>query len=191
MQVADNDYAVGRLLQAVASSKYASSTLIFIIEDDAQDAPDHVDAHRSVAYLVGPYVKKGAVVSTHYTTVNVLRTITDVLGLDHLGLNDASQGPMTEVFDLTQTTWTFSATPSTLLNGTGIFPPAAAMPGSPRRAAAHPAHDWRYWARKTQGMDFTAEDRVDAASYNRILWEGLMGKKPYPAVRGSTVADKD
>jgi len=191
VQVADNDYAVGRLLQAVASSKYASSTLIFIIEDDAQDAPDHVDAHRSVAYLVGPYVKKGAVVSTHYTTVNVLRTITDVLGLDHLGLNDASQGPMTEVFDLTQTTWTFSATPSTLLNGTGIFPPAAAMPGSPRRAAAHPAHDWRYWARKTQGMDFTAEDRVDAASYNRILWEGLMGKKPYPAVRGSTVADKD
>ncbi len=105
IQVADNDYAVGRLVEAVAKSRYASDTLIFIVEDDAQDGPDHVDAHRSTAFVVGPYVKKGAVVSNHYTTVNVLRTISDVLGIDHLGIYDAHQRPMTSLFELSQTNW--------------------------------------------------------------------------------------
>jgi YVTN family beta-propeller protein len=69
LQQADNDLAVGRVIDAVAHSPYAGNTLIFVLEDDAQDGPDHVDAHRSTAYIVGPYVKKHAVVSTRYTTV--------------------------------------------------------------------------------------------------------------------------
>ncbi len=81
-QQADNDYATGRLIEHVAHSPYRDSTLIFIVEDDAQDGPDHVDAHRSTAYIVGPYVKKGAVVSSYYTTVSMLRTMEDVLGLE-------------------------------------------------------------------------------------------------------------
>ncbi|MGK3868230.1 hypothetical protein ABI118_15635, partial [Enterococcus faecium] len=69
--------------------------------------------------VVGPYVKQGAVVSTHYSTVNMVRTIEDVLGIDHLNLNDALQPPMTDVFDLTKPYWSFSASPSAILNGTG------------------------------------------------------------------------
>src|SRR5262249_40953997 len=69
-QIADNDYAVGLLVERIAKSKFADSTLVFVVEDDAQDGPDHVDAHRSIAFIAGPYVKQGAVVSDHYTTVN-------------------------------------------------------------------------------------------------------------------------
>ncbi len=180
IQVADNDYAVGRLVQAVADSPYAGNTLIFVVEDDAQDGPDHVDAHRSTAYVVGPYVKKGAVVSKHYTTVNVLRTISDVLGIDHLGTFDAHQRPMAEVFDLAQTSWSFTATASSLLKTTALPLPA----GTVYAAAAKPARKADYWIAKTQGFDFSAEDRVDAVAYNMVLWDGLMGGRAYPANGG-------
>ncbi|MDP9109877.1 MAG: beta-propeller fold lactonase family protein, partial [Pseudomonadota bacterium] len=142
IQVADNDYAVGRLIEAVAKSPYAASTLIFIIEDDAQDGPDHVDAHRSTAFVVGPYVKKAALVSTHYTTVNMLRTITDILGLDHLGVFDANQAPMTDVFDTAQTSWSFTASASSLLKTTALPLPTNLT----FAAAAKPTHSARYWA---------------------------------------------
>ena len=182
LQVADNDYAVGRIIQAVANSPYASNTLIFIVEDDAQDGPDHVDAHRSTAYVVGPYVKKAALVSTHYTTVNMLRTITDILGVDHLGLFDSTQGPMTDVFDLTQTTWSFTATPSALLVGSAL--PLAAS--NPPALALKPTHDSKYWAQKTKKFNFAEEDKLDAVAYNKILWQGLMGNRPYTTGRETT-----
>jgi len=178
IQVADNDYAVGRLLEALAQSPYKDDTLVFIVEDDAQDGPDHVDAHRSTAFVVGPYVKQGAVVSEHYTTVNMIRTITDILGLDHLGFFDAHEGPMSGVFDLSQKNWSFTSKPSALLAGTQLpLPQAVRM--------LRPTHDSAYWVAKTAGMDFSAEDRVDAALYNRVLWEGLMSGKPYPVARTS------
>jgi len=175
MQVADNDYAVGRLVQAVANSPYAANTLIFIVEDDAQDGPDHVDAHRSTSYVVGPYVKKGAVVSTRYTTINLLRTITDILGVDHLGAFDSTQGPMTDVFDLSQTSWTFSAQPSGLLANSQLPLPTGIAFASKMK----PTHSNGYWVAKTRNLDFSSEDKVDAVAYNKILWEGLMGSKPY------------
>ena len=184
IQVADNDYAVGRLVEAVAKSPYAQTTLIFIVEDDAQDGPDHVDAHRSTLYVVGPYVAKGAVVSTHYTTVNLLRTITDVLGIGSLGLFDANQPPMYDVFDLSQTSWSYTASASGLLKSTAL--PLAS--GLVFTAAAKPTHSAKYWIAKTRGFDFTEEDKVDALAYNKLLWQGLMGGKPYPSVR--SVADK-
>ena len=154
--------------------------MIFIVEDDAQDGPDHVDAHRSTAYVVGPYVKKNAVVSAHYTTVNMLRTISDVLGIDHLGIYDANQRPMAEVFDLSQTSWSYTATVSSLLKGTALPLP----PGVVFAAAARPTHDAIYWAAKTRGFNFSEEDRVDALAYNKVLWNGLMGGRPYPAHGG-------
>ena len=88
-ELADNDYAVGLLVERVAKSRFANDTLIFVVEDDAQDGPDHVDAHRSIAFVAGPYVKQGAVVSHVYNTVNLIRTIEAVLGLEPVGLNDA------------------------------------------------------------------------------------------------------
>ncbi|WP_448956285.1 bifunctional YncE family protein/alkaline phosphatase family protein [Labrys neptuniae] len=186
LQMADNDYAVGRVVEAVANSRYAADTLIFVVEDDAQDGPDHVDAHRSTGFVIGPYVKQGAVVSTHYTTVNMIRTITEVLGLDHLGLFDAAQGPMTGVFDLNQPKWTYKAVASGLLKNTQLPIPTRDF----QSASLKPTHGMRYWARATNGMDFTVEDRIDAVAYNKILWAGLMAGKPYPKRKGDDEAPR-
>jgi hypothetical protein len=73
LQVADNDYAVGLVVDKVAHSPYAAATLIFVVEDDAQDGPDHIDAHRSIAFVAGPHVKQGQLVSERYTTVSLIR----------------------------------------------------------------------------------------------------------------------
>ncbi len=183
-QVADNDYAVGLLVQAVANSKnYNSNTLIFVIEDDAQAGPDHVNAHRSTAYIVGPYVKQGYVDSTFYNTVSILRTIEDILGMPHLNLNDANANPMADAFDLEQMTWTFNAVPSAYLAQTQLPIPPSAFNHSAPHHTPRPLHTAAWWARQTRGMDFNEEDRVDTNKYNRILWTGTMGNKPYPKTR--------
>jgi DNA-binding beta-propeller fold protein YncE len=179
LQVADNDYAVGLVAQKIANSRYKNNTLIFVIEDDAQDGGDHVDAHRSIAFVIGPYVKQHAVVSTPYTTLSMFRTIEDILGIAHQNLNDALALPMTDVFETRASEWTFTATPSDLLYGTQLpLPPIAAG-----HRVLYPAHNAAYWAKVTAGMDFSAPDRIDFDQYNHILWDGLMGNKPYPATR--------
>jgi hypothetical protein len=187
-QQADNDYAVGLLVQKVAQSRYAGDTLIFVIEDDSQDGPDHVDAHRSTAYVAGPYVKQGAVVSTRYTTVNMLRTIEDILGLEQMNLHDRGVRPMSDLFDLRQASWSFVARPSDILRGTAL--PLPPVPAGATAQPLQPAHDAAWWAEKTKGFDFTKEDRIDAGRFNRILWEGLMGDRPYPTRRASSTATK-
>jgi YVTN family beta-propeller protein len=180
-QQADNDYAVGLLVDKVAHSRYASDTLILVLEDDSQDGPDHVDAHRSTAYVVGPYVKHGAVVSTRYATVNVLRTIEDILGLHHLNLHDGGVHPMADVFDLHQRSWTFSAAPSDILRTTQL--PLPPKPAGVATLPLQPTHTAAWWAAHTAGFDFRREDRIDAQAFNRVLWQGLMGNAPYPTRR--------
>jgi YVTN family beta-propeller protein len=180
-QVADDDYALGLLVEAVSKSPYRDSTLIVAIEDDAQDGPDHVDPQRSIAFLAGPYLKHGAVVSTRYSTVNILRTIEGVLGIEPLSLNDAYQRPMSDIFDLKQKTWSFTATPSPALLATQLpIPRKKADGGAQHFAFAHDAH---YWAARTRGYDWSQEDKIDAAKFNRVLWVGLEGAKPYPISR--------
>ncbi|MHB1532526.1 bifunctional YncE family protein/alkaline phosphatase family protein [Acidithiobacillus sp.] len=175
LQVADNDYALGLLVERIAHSRYARDTLIFVVEDDAQDGPDHVDAHRSIAFVVGPYVRQGALVSTPYNTLNLLRTMEMVLGLRPLSGLDGAARPMTDIFDLRQKPWSFRACPSGMLQSTAL---ASRWPANHRSCSGQshlrPLHDWKYWAAKTRGMDFSAEDRIDTAQYNRILWEGIM-----------------
>jgi YVTN family beta-propeller protein len=182
-QQADNDYAVGLLVDKIAHSPYAKDTLIFVLEDDSQDGPDHVDAHRSTAYVVGPFVKHNAVVSTRYATVNVLRTIEDVLGLEHLNLHDGGVSPMADVFDLHQSSWTFAASPSDLLRTATTLPLPPKPAGSVMRDL-RPTHNAAWWASATAGFDFRSEDRNDAQAFNRVLWKGLMGTRPYPTRRG-------
>ncbi len=188
--VADNDYAVGKLLEALAKSPYARDTLVFVIEDDAQDGPDHVDAHRSIGFVAGPYVKQGAVVSTHYSTVNMLRTIEDVLGIDHLSVYDAWQPPMADAFDLDQASWSFTAQVPSLIApcATGQTSGCSQLPISTSTAligpaAPRPLHAAAWWVARTAGMDFSVEDRLDPEQYNRLLWEGIKGQQPYPVVR--------
>jgi hypothetical protein len=178
LEVADNDYGVGKLVQFIANSAYASNTLIFVIEDDAQNGGDHVDAHRSTAFIVGPYVKQGgALVSTQYNTISFVRTIERVLGLAPLHLTDATAQPMADVFDTTKSAWTYTATASAYLYGTGLAP---LLPAQAQLVVPKSTHSAKYWASVTKGFDFSQEDRVDPVAYNRILWKGLKGDTVYP-----------
>jgi len=186
IQQADNDYAVGMLVEKISKSKYAENTLIFIIEDDSQDGPDHVNSHRTVAYVAGAYVKQGAVVSSSYNTVNFLRTIEEVLGLAPMNLNDALARPMSDVFNTTPTAWSFTAVPAPILYNSKLPLPLQQS----GLVIPKPVHDAAYWTQVTQGVDFSGEDRMDFASYNQILWKGIMGDQPYPGVSTRT-ADPD
>jgi DNA-binding beta-propeller fold protein YncE len=204
LQQADNDYAVGLLVQTVANSPYAKDTLIIIIEDDSQDGADHVDSHRATTYFIGPYVKQNAVVSTHYSQPNVLRTIEDVFGTEHINLNTYYARPMADLFDIKSSgKWTFKAVASTLLTpvltkpigpiakggGLGLDPSKVVFAAGPR---LKPTHDARYWAALTRNFDFSEEDRVPAELYNKILWEGIKGTSaPAAKTRFTKVADKD
>jgi DNA-binding beta-propeller fold protein YncE len=189
LQIADDDYAVGLLVDKIAHSPYASNTLVFVIEDDPQDGADHVSSSRSLGFVVGPYVKHEAVVSTHYATVNMLRTIAEVLGTEKLGVHDAGVPPMTDGFDTAQTCspimgggsscWNYSAFPAQILFTTSL--PLLNKFVINKAQLPHPTHDAAWWEAKTKGFDFSQEDRVDPDQFNRIIWEGLMGDRPYPA----------
>jgi len=179
-QQADDDLAVGRMVEAVAHSPYAGSTLIIITEDDCQDGPDHVDSHRATAYVVGPYVKQHAVVSTHYSQVNALRTIEDILGAPHINLNTAYQRPMADVFDITSSgAWGYDSVASSILATTTL---SAADIGAKyaQGPAVTPTHDAAYWDKMTRGFDFSEADRAPPDLYNKVLWAGLKEGKPYP-----------
>jgi hypothetical protein len=154
-QQADCDLALGRIVEAVANSRYASDTLIIVTEDDVQDGPDHLDSHRGTAYIVGPYVKQGEVFDTRYSQVNALRTIEDILGTEHINLNTAFQRPMADVFDTRSSgKWTYVAEASTVLATTTL---SLADTGNGVRFAAGPAitpkHSAAYWDEVTTGVD--------------------------------------
>lgn len=174
-EMADNDYAVGLVVEALAHSRFAKDTLIFIVEDDAQDGADHVDSHRSIAYVAGPYVKHGAVVSHRYTTVSMVKTIESILGLAPMNLNDALAAPMAEVFDLTRADWDYRAEVPAILRTTALPLPAATADATPRCRLATRSAAW--WADATKGQNFAAEDQLDTATFNRALWRGLMADK--------------
>ena len=187
LQMADNDYAVGLVVDKIAHSPYASNTLIFVVEDDPQDGADHISANRSTFFLVGPYVKHGAVVSTHYATPNILRTIEEILGLQNLGVHDAGLPPMTDAFDTTQSTWTFSAFPALVLFNTTLPLLDKGLPSYGMKvdlaSIPKPTHDAAWWEARTKGFDFSQEDRVPTDLFNRIIWQGLKGDIPYPTTR--------
>ncbi|HEY6253356.1 MAG TPA: hypothetical protein VI685_25650, partial [Candidatus Angelobacter sp.] len=180
-EIGDNDYALGLIVEKVAHSRYSQDTLIFVVEDDAQNGPDHVDAHRSIAFVAGPFVKQGAVISQRYNTVSMLRTIEEVLGIKPLGLNDAVQSPMTEVFTSEALSWSYEARVPPALRTTKLPLPAQA---GGAMASYQPRRDAAYWEQQTKGLDFSAQDRVDSERFNLILWKGMMGDDvPYPTER--------
>ena len=176
-QIADNDYAVGLLIETVANSPFAKDTLIIAIEDDACDGPDHVDAHRSIALFAGPYVRQHALISTGYTTVSVVKTIEEILGIGPIGLNDALAAPMSDVFDAGATTWSYQAIVPDVLRSTKL-----PLPPDEHAKVAFPRHVAAYWAKTMAGQDFSGPDRVDPLTFNRALWRGLKGDEPYPVV---------
>jgi len=185
-QMADNDYALGLVAERVARSRYKNDTIIFVTEDDAQDGPDHVDAQRSIALVLGAYVRRNALVSTRYTSVHLLRTMEDLLGIEPLGLFDAAVEPMADLFTTQPAAWRYSASVPEVLRSTRLPLPPLRPAGKSKApaAAATPRHDAAWWAAAMRGLDFSSEDRLDTERFNRALWEGLKGAAvPYPEER--------
>lgn len=179
-QMADNDYTLGQVVETIAHGSARQSTLVFVIEDDAQNGADHVDARRSVAFVVGPYVRQRALVSTKYTTVSLLRTIETVLGLAPLNLNDALATPMSDVFDPEQADWTYHAVASDVLRATMLPIQADRFVAGPTRGSG--PHDATYWAEAMRGQDFRTEDHLRTDAFNAALWRGL-GQGAVPVSR--------
>ena len=122
-------------------------------------------------------MKQGALVSTPYNTIDFVRTMEEVLGLPPMNLNDALARPMADIFNTDLVTaaepWSFTAAPSAILYSTSLpLPPKPAGLIVPKAT-----HNAKYWARVTKGMDFTTEDRLDPADFNRILWKGHDGQQ--------------
>jgi YVTN family beta-propeller protein len=155
--VASNDLALGWLVEAVSHSKYWPRTAIFVIEDDPQDGPDHVDAHRTVGLVISPYTKRHHVDHTQYSTVSMLRTLELILGLPPLSQYDAAARPMFASFtdkpDLAPYVHTEARTDLTAKNGKDA-----------------------YGAERSARMDFSEYDRVDDHELNEILWRAIKGK---------------
>ncbi|MEO7029570.1 MAG: hypothetical protein ABI147_09225 [Acidobacteriaceae bacterium] len=176
-EMADNDYALGLIVEKISSSRFASDTLIFVLEDDAQNGADHVDAHRSMAFVLGPYVKHRALVSTHHDTVDVLRTIEDILNIGPMGLNDGLAKPMTDLFDVKQAAWSYKARVPAILHTTKL--PLSVESGHADVSSwPHSTHTAQWWEAIMAGQNFDEEDRLDTVRFNKALWLGLKGSAP-------------
>jgi YVTN family beta-propeller protein len=162
--VADNDLALGRLVEAVSRSRYARDTVIFVVEDDAQDGPDHVDAHRTVALVAGAYVRRGIVDHTFYSTVSLLRTIELILGIPPLTQYDAAAQPLL----------------GALGDQPARFDYKASLPAQSLTALNSPASPG---AAESLRLRFEEADAAPPAVLNRILWRAIKGDIPMPEAR--------
>ncbi|HEV3120625.1 MAG TPA: alkaline phosphatase family protein [Isosphaeraceae bacterium] len=164
--VASNDLALGQLVEGVSKSKVWKETAIFVIEDDAQNGPDHVDAHRTVGLLISPYVKRHSLDSTQYSTVSMLRSIELALGLPPLSQYDAAARPMFASFTEKADTAPFSHERARIDLDAENSPLA-------------------YGAERSSRMDFSEYDRIDDFELNEILWRAVKGQAAPtpPAVR--------
>ena len=167
--MADNDLALGRIVEAVSKSPQWAKTCILVIEDDAQSGPDHVDGHRTVFMAISPYVKRQFVDSSFYTTVSMLRTIELMLGLDPMNRFDALADPLNLCFTDTPNLTPYQAVPANI-------PLDERNPSGADMTEAD-----RYWLEKTLSLDWSKMDRADPYWLNRINWYSIhKGKIPYP-----------
>ena len=161
--VADNDLALGRLVEAVSHSKFWADTAIFVLEDDAQNGPDHVDAHRSIAFVISPYVKRHSRDSAMYSTCSMLHTMELILGLKPMTQFDEAAAPMYG---------SFQARPD--------LHPYRALPVAADRNEKNLASAWG--SQESDEMDFSKEDAVDDLLLNRVIWHAMKGPdRPMPS----------
>ena len=154
--VADNDLAVGLFVDYLSHSRVWKNSLIIIVEDDAQNGPDHVDAHRSPVYIAGGFVKKGFVDHTAYTTTSLLRTIELILGLPPMSQYDAPATPIWRCMNNTPDHAAFSVKPCNIdLNLKNLAE--------------------NQWQKKSQKFDFTKEDMVSDVEFNEVIWKAVKG----------------
>jgi hypothetical protein len=166
--VASNDLGLGKIVAAISRSRYWKEFAIFVIEDDAQNGPDHIDAHRTVGLVISPFTRKQGVDSTFYTTSAFLRTMELILGLPPMSQFDAAATPLYNAFSLTADTRPYDA-----------LQPKVDM------EAKNPAQ--AYGAQRSARIDFSEPDRLtlaDEDALNRALWHSIKGADtPYPGVR--------
>jgi hypothetical protein len=170
--VADNDYAVGQIVEGLTHSRFWPKMAIFIVEDDAQNGVDHVDGHRTTAFVVSPYIRRGYVDSTFYSHQSILKSIELILGLPTMSLFDLIANDMRSSF-----TDEPDLTPFTALKPTHdlfeVNPPATALSGPARSGALASAR-----------MNWTQPDAAPTEKVNRILWGTIRGwNTAYPAPR--------
>jgi len=173
--VAENDAALGRVVEAVSRSRFWASTAIFVVEDDAQNGPDHVDAHRTVALCVSPYSRKRGTDSTMYSTSSMLRTMELILGLQ----------PMTQ----------FDAAATPMFNSFGPKWDAAPFEALPANVDLQEKNGLAAWGSDIK-FNFAKEDAADDLLLNEVIWRSVKGSnQPMPApVRAGfvqTKADRD
>ncbi len=163
--VADNDLAVGRLVEAVSNSRYWKESAIFVTEDDSQDGLDHVDGHRTVGLVVSPWVKRGVVDSGFYSIINMYRTIKQILGLAPLNQFDLAAEPMFSVFTSEPDYSPYKALPNRIPLDE-MNPALSATSGLQRQLAE-----------ASLEMDFSEPDAADAPTLNRAIWHSVKGYK--------------
>ena len=154
--IAENDQALGRLIDTISHSRFWNESAVFVLEDDAQNGPDHIDAHRSVAFIASPYVKRGSVDSTLYTTSGMLRTMELILGLPPMSQYDASAHPMYNAF-----TNTLASAPFTRRDARVKLDEMNPGTGPDARASA--------------AMNFAQADMTPEIELNEILWRSVHG----------------
>jgi DNA-binding beta-propeller fold protein YncE len=161
---ADNDYALGMLVEALSKSKFWKSTAIFVLEDDAQNGPDHIDSHRSAAYVISPYTHTGAINSTMYNTTSMLRTMELILHLRPMTHFDAAARPMLNCFSKDPVLTNYQAE-------------KPRIPLDDRNPQNSPT------AARSARLDFSQEDLNDDDEMNDILWLAIRHTDPPPPVR--------
>jgi DNA-binding beta-propeller fold protein YncE len=154
--VADNDLALGRVVEGLSKSRFWKNMAIFVVEDDAQNGSDHIDAHRTVALAISPYIKRHAVDSTMYSTSSMLRSIELILGLDPMSQFDAAARPMSNAFTAT--------------------PDLAPYTHRPARVDLDAKNLRTAWgAEQSSRLNLEIEDRADDLIFNEIIWKAVKG----------------
>jgi len=164
--VADNDYAVGRLVEEVSKSPYWKDTAIFIVEDDAQDGPDHVDAHRSPGFVISAYNRPGALVHEFHSTVSLIRTMELCIGIEPLNFLDSNAVPI-DIFTDKPDLRPYSAI-LPIVSLDNLFPPER-----PTRAMLD-------YMRLTDKQDLTHNDMANPRDLNEIIWFSVLGEERMP-----------
>jgi DNA-binding beta-propeller fold protein YncE len=194
LELSDHDYAIGKLVEALSHSPYWTSTAVIMLEDDPQDGQDHVEAHRSIIHIISPWTKSHAVVHSTYFTTSALRTVEDLLGVNHLGFNDANALPIADAFTTTATVKPYTAIIPGALCKPPVSPdlvPACKLPAAVRSAYVPDRHDGAWWAKVTAGLDFSKPDHVDPQYYNAILEYGITGKGALPKASAAALESKN
>ncbi|MFE7356902.1 alkaline phosphatase family protein [Streptomyces sp. NPDC057543] len=196
-QVADNDLAVGQIVDEISHSKYWKDSAIFVVEDDSQAGSDHVDGHRAPVQIISPWAQHGTVDSHYYSQINMVRTIEQILGIQPMNQKDTAATPMTAAFTRTPDNTPFTALPNrtALTNGLPTAPSCGLDVPAPQNPAAAPAPsgtvpaskkavatkwaDWKSHQRLTGSN--AVPDYANPAQMNHLTWyESHDWKKPYP-----------